>query len=62
MAVTRKPEWLRIDMAQGRSLDYVEDMLKKYSLNTVCVEANCPNRMECFSRKTATFMILWKEC
>ncbi len=62
MAVTRKPEWLRIDMAQGRSLDYVEDMLKKYSLNTVCVEANCPNRMECFSRKTATFMILGKEC
>ena len=62
MAVERKPEWLRIDMAKGRSLDYVEDMLKKYSLNTVCVEANCPNRMECFSRKTATFMILGKEC
>lgn len=62
MAAERKPEWLRIDMAKGRSLDYIEDMLKKYSLNTVCVEANCPNRMECFSRKTATFMILGKEC
>ncbi|HZK27526.1 MAG TPA: lipoyl synthase [Clostridia bacterium] len=62
MAVKRKPEWLRINMAQGRSLDYVEEMLEKYSLNTVCVEANCPNRMECFSRKTATFMILGKEC
>ncbi len=62
MAVKRKPEWLRIDMSKGRSLDYVEDMLKKYSLNTVCEEANCPNRMECFSRKTATFMILGKEC
>ncbi len=62
MAAERKPEWLRIDMAKGRSLDYVEDMLRKYSLNTVCVEANCPNRMECFSRKTATFMILGKEC
>ena len=62
MAAERKPEWLRIDMTKGRSLDYIEDMLKKYSLNTVCVEANCPNRMECFSRKTATFMILGKEC
>ena len=62
MAAERKPEWLRIDMAKGRSLGYVEKMLKKYSLNTVCEEANCPNRMECFSRKTATFMILGKEC
>lgn len=62
MAIKRKPEWLRLDMSKGRSLDYVEDMLKKYSLNTVCEEANCPNRMECFSRKTATFMILGREC
>lgn len=62
MTVKRKPEWLRIDMSKGRSLDYVENMLKKYSLNTVCEEANCPNRMECYSRKTATFMILGKEC
>ncbi|MCK9267527.1 MAG: lipoyl synthase [Alkaliphilus sp.] len=62
MAIKRKPEWLRIDMSKGRSLDYVENMLKKYSLNTVCEEANCPNRMECYSRKTATFMILGKEC
>ncbi len=62
MAVKRKPEWLKLDMSQGRGLDYVEDVLKRYSLNTVCEEANCPNRMECFSRKTATFMILGKEC
>lgn len=62
MTMKRKPEWLRIDMSKGRSLDYVENMLKKYSLSTVCEEANCPNRMECYSRKTATFMILGKEC
>lgn len=37
-------------------------MLKRLGLNTVCEEANCPNRMECFSRKTATFMILGKNC
>ncbi len=62
MAVKRKPEWLKIDMAKGGSLTYVKDILEKYSLNTVCEEANCPNRMECFSKKTATFMILGSEC
>lgn len=62
MAIQRKPEWLRINLSQGRSLDYVKDLLNKYSLNTVCEEANCPNRMECFSKKTATFMILGSEC
>lgn len=58
----RKPEWLRINMAKGRNLGYVKDILTKHSLNTVCEEANCPNRMECFSKKTATFMILGSEC
>ncbi|WP_053956057.1 lipoyl synthase [Inediibacterium massiliense] len=62
MKVYRKPQWLRINLSQGRNLDDVENLLKKYSLNTVCREANCPNRMECFSKKTATFMILGKEC
>jgi lipoic acid synthetase len=58
----RKPKWLRIDLNKGRSLDYVKDILERFSLNTVCEEANCPNRMECFSKKTATFMILGSQC
>lgn len=62
MAAQRKPEWLRIKLNQGRNLDYVKAILTKFSLNTVCEEANCPNRMECFSKKTATFMILGSQC
>ncbi|TCO75219.1 lipoyl synthase [Marinisporobacter balticus] len=62
MVIQRKPEWLRINLSEGRSLDYIKDLLNKYDLNTVCEEANCPNRMECFSKKTATFMILGSEC
>lgn len=62
MIKNRKPDWLKIRLNQGRSLDYVKDILKKFSLNTVCEEANCPNRMECFTKKTATFMILGSEC
>lgn len=55
-----KPSWLRIKVQHGT--DQVEQILKKYSLNTVCREAACPNRNECFSQKTATFMILGREC
>jgi len=40
----------------------VENLLKSLGLNTVCVEANCPNYCECFSRKTATFMIMGTNC
>jgi len=60
--IKRKPDWLRIDLNKGRSLNYVKEILNRFSLNTVCEEANCPNRMECFSKKTATFMILGSQC
>ena len=62
MEIKRKPDWLRIDLNKGRSLNYVKEILNRFSLNTVCEEANCPNRMECFSKKTATFMILGSQC
>jgi lipoic acid synthetase len=37
-------------------------LLEKHHLNTVCMEANCPNRYECFANKTATFMVLGDTC
>lgn len=58
----RKPAWLRIEKRKGENLGYVRKLLEKYSLNTVCDGANCPNRAECFSKKTATFMIMGNEC
>jgi len=61
--MTRKPEWLRIHHgAKNLNIDTVESIIKKLDLNTVCAEANCPNYSECFSRETATFMILGKHC
>jgi lipoic acid synthetase len=57
-----KPEWLRIRVRTGDQLAKVSDLVKKLRLHTVCEEANCPNRMECFERKTATFMILGNQC
>ncbi len=46
----------------GENLNYVQKVLASHHLNTVCEEANCPNRMECFSSRTATFMILGSRC
>lgn len=57
-----KPEWLKIRVRSGQNMNEVMELLDKLSLHTVCQEASCPNLMECFSRKTATFMILGKVC
>lgn len=58
----RKPDWLRIKIAGGEEKYNVEALLERLSLHTVCREAHCPNLTECFSRKTATFMILGNVC
>lgn len=58
----RKPDWLKIKITSSSELHSVTEMMRKLNLHTVCEEANCPNLMECFSKKTATFMILGREC
>lgn len=58
----RKPEWIRVKMQGGNESNKVNSLISDLSLNTVCDEANCPNRMECFQRGTATFMILGRNC
>jgi len=58
----KKPEWLRIKLQGGENLNHVQKTLDKFGLTTVCDEASCPNRMECFSKRTATFMILGSVC
>jgi len=60
--VKRKPEWIRTKIRSTQETKDVHAIIGKFGLNTVCKEANCPNRMECFSRKTATFMILGRIC
>lgn len=58
----RKPEWLKIKFQDPKHINKVERLLKGLSLHTVCEEATCPNRMECFNKGTATFMILGSIC
>ncbi|MBI4394913.1 MAG: lipoyl synthase [Candidatus Omnitrophica bacterium] len=57
----RFPEWLRREIPAGSTLQ-THEILADYKLNTVCESALCPNRFECFSRRTATFMILGDIC
>lgn len=58
----RKPEWLKVKKGDMREIRGVEKMLEARQLHTVCKEANCPNRMECYGNKTATFLIMGPNC
>ncbi len=58
-----KPDWIRVKAGSRSTRFYeVRDLLRQQNLVTVCEEANCPNRGECFGKGTATFMILGDKC
>lgn len=61
-APLRKPAWLRRPLASDRRFFITSALLNEQGLSTVCKEANCPNRQECFSSGTATFLILGETC
>ena len=58
----RLPEWLRKSARNTEADHDLKKMLRTRGLHTVCEEARCPNRNECFGRGTATFMILGDVC
>jgi lipoic acid synthetase len=58
----RRPEWLRIKLQVNESFMKVRNIVSDHKLHTVCEEARCPNMSECWSRGTATFMILGDIC
>lgn len=58
----RLPPWLRREIPRGNANHFTANLLEELRLETVCDNARCPNRMECYSQKTATFMILGNVC
>lgn len=58
----RKPPWLRAKIPSGPKYTLVKDLVKTNRLHTVCESAHCPNLGECWSRGTATIMILGETC
>lgn len=61
MSQMKKPDWLKVSYNQ-EAVEQLAKQLKDLKINTVCKEANCPNLGECYSRHTATFMIMGAEC
>lgn len=59
---SRFPAWLHRSLPESVAFTETEETVQKYRLHTVCEEAKCPNRWECWSRKTATFLLLGREC
>jgi len=60
--VKRIPRWLKYTIPAGPEFARLKKTIRGYNLNTVCVEAKCPNIGECFCRGTATFLILGNSC
>ncbi|MCP4453491.1 MAG: lipoyl synthase, partial [Planctomycetes bacterium] len=58
----RLPPWLRRPLPAGRHFDLTESTLEDLSLQTICMHANCPNRGQCWTRGTATVLILGNVC
>ncbi len=58
----RKPDWIRVRIPAGNAVANLKKKLRHNALVTVCEEASCPNIHECFSKGTATFMILGEIC
>ena len=58
----RKPDWLKRRLPTGETFNEVRELIEAGKLHTVCQEAKCPNIWECYSHRTATFLILGERC
>ena len=58
----KKPDWLKIDFRSNDQFANVNQIVKEHCLHTICTSGRCPNMTECWSRGTATFMILGDIC
>jgi lipoic acid synthetase len=58
----RLPRWLKRQLPAGGGLSFTSRVIEDLRLETVCESAKCPNRVECWSQRTATFMIAGSVC
>src|SRR3972149_6635202 len=56
------PRWMKVPLPNGNNYSRVKNLIEKRKLNTICSSGNCPNKGECWSAGTATFMILGDKC
>ncbi|HUV88759.1 MAG TPA: lipoyl synthase [Anaerolineae bacterium] len=58
----RRPPWLRVRAPTGETYHWLRQLMRTQHLHTVCEEAHCPNIGECWSHRTATFLVLGDTC
>ena len=58
----RLPRWMKMQLPKGENYSRVKNLVSQHGLHTICTSGNCPNIGECWSRGTATFMILGDIC
>lgn len=62
MRERRHPPWLRVKLPAGADYRELKHLLRQLALHTVCEEAHCPNRGECWGQRTVTFLLLGDVC
>ncbi len=58
----RRPSWIRVRAPSGETYDWLQSLMRKKELHTVCEEAGCPNMGECWGSGTATFLMMGDIC
>ncbi|MGL5082212.1 MAG: lipoyl synthase [Microcoleaceae cyanobacterium] len=56
------PSWLKRPIGKASELSEVQQIIKQRQIHTICEEGRCPNRGECYSQKTATFLLMGPTC
>ena len=60
--VQSMPKWLRPSLGKASDISTVQKIIKQRQLHTICEEGRCPNRGECYAKKTATFLLMGPTC
>jgi lipoic acid synthetase len=60
--VTTLPSWLKRPIGNASQLSTVQRIIKQRNIHTICEEGRCPNRGECYSNRTATFLLMGQTC
>ncbi|MDX2257204.1 MAG: lipoyl synthase [Pseudanabaenaceae cyanobacterium bins.39] len=58
----RLPSWIRPQIGRADQISEVQQIIKQRGIHTICEEGRCPNRAECYSQKTATFLLMGPTC
>ena len=55
--ILRLPSWIKFPISKASEFEKVQTLIKKSNIHTICEEARCPNRAECYASGTATFLL-----